>query len=76
MGNNAIFTYPVEIHDRKTLTKFIHDSVIDISGLKPIQKGFEESGWQFCFYFHFEIVIYNPNLTIGIAVALPTKTFI
>ena len=30
MGNNAMFEHPVEIHDRKTLTKFIHESVIDI----------------------------------------------
>ena len=71
MGNNAMFTHPVEIHDRKTLSKFIHDSVIEISSCKPIQKGFEDSGWKFYSYLHYEIVIYKTNPTIGNAVALP-----
>ena len=34
MGNNAMFAHPVEIHDRNTLNKFIHNSVINISTLK------------------------------------------
>ena len=72
MGNNAMFEHPVEIHDRKTLTKFIHDSVIDISMLKPKNK-VEDSEWKFYTYLHYEIVVYQTNLTIGNAnaVALP-----
>ena len=70
MGNNAMFEHPVEIHDRKTLTKFIHDSVIDISMLKPKNK-VEDSAWKFYTYLHYEIVVYPTNLTIGNAVAFP-----
>ena len=46
MGNNSMFVHPVEIHDRKTLTKFIHESVIEISTLKPAKKA-ENSEWKF-----------------------------
>ena len=63
MGNNAMFEHPVEIHDRKTLTKFFHDSVIDISTLKPAKK-VENSEWKFYTYLHYEIVVYQTNLTI------------
>ena len=70
MGNNAMFEHPVEIHDRKTLTTFIHESVISISTLKPAKK-VEDSEWKFYSYLHYEIVVYQTNLTIGNAVALP-----
>ena len=36
VNNNAMFVHPVEIHDRKTLTKFIHDSVIKIAELDTL----------------------------------------
>jgi hypothetical protein len=62
--------YAVEIHDRKTLTKFSHEAVIKIAKLDGL-KGFEDSEWKFYSYLHYEVVVYKTNLTIGNAVALP-----
>ena len=70
VNNNAMFVHPVEIYDRKTLTKFIHESVIKIAELKPAEK-VENSEWEFYTYLHYEVFIYKTNLTIGNAVALP-----
>ena len=69
-NNNSLFDHPVEIHDRKTLLKFVHDAVVKISQIF-IKKGFEDSGWKFHSYLHYEVVVYKTNLTIGNAVALP-----
>jgi hypothetical protein len=69
-NNNSLFDHPVEIHDRKTLLKFVHDAVVKISQI-DIKKGFEDSGWKFHSYLHYEVVVYKTNLTIGNAVALP-----
>ena len=65
-----MFVHPVEIYDRKTLTKFIHESVIKIAELDGFNS-FDGSEWKFYSYLHYEIVIYKTNLTIGNAVALP-----
>ena len=69
-NNNSLFEHPAEIHDRKTLTKFVHEAVIKIAELESL-KGFEDSEWKFHSYLHYEIVVYKTNLTIGNAVALP-----
>jgi hypothetical protein len=76
IGNNPFFEYPVEIHDRKTLNKFIQDSVIDISNSKPALK-VEDSEWKFHSYLHDEIVVLQTNLTIGIwKCCIFTRTFL
>ena len=54
----------------KTLTKFIHESVIKIAEFDGFNS-FDGSEWKFYSYLNYEIVIYKTNLTIGNAVALP-----
>ncbi len=70
MNNNSLLEHPVEIHDRKTLTKFSHEAAIKIAALDGL-KGFEDSEQKFYTYLHYEVVVYKTNLTIDNAVALP-----
>ena len=56
LNNGALFTHPMEIHDRKTLNEFINEAVIDIANQKGVKR--ENSEWKFYQYLHYEVVIY------------------
>ncbi len=49
INNNALFEHLIEIHDIKTLNEFINKAVVDIAGLKKIDR--DGSDWKFYYYF-------------------------
>ena len=61
INNNSLFEHPVEIHDRKTLTKFGQDAVIKIAQLDGL-KGFEDREWKFYSYLHcYDAYLFSSN---------------